>query len=111
MAQELGLDISQVGSSAVVAVSGELDLASGPELQRALTALLSAGAIDVAVDLAEVDFVDSHGLGAVIDLRPRFVAAGGDLRVQRPPRLAAKVLSLTDPGRRVPVVPVVSAPR
>jgi anti-sigma B factor antagonist len=104
MVQELGLDISQAGSSAVVAVSGELDLASGPELEQALAGLLSAGATDVAVDLAEVGFVDSHGLGAVIDMRPHFVAAGGDLRVQRPPRLAARVLSLTDPSRRVPVV-------
>lgn len=65
----INVGFSEHGSTLVVAVAGELDLASAPELADAL------GDVDweefdrVVFDLQEVDFLDSSGLGALIALR------------------------------------------
>ena len=50
----------------VVAVAGELDVLSAPQLDAELTRLLASGSSPVVLDLAGVDFMDSTGLGVII---------------------------------------------
>jgi anti-sigma B factor antagonist len=57
-----------------VRVSGEVDLASAPELREAIAKLAADRPPLVVVDLTDVPFLDSSGLGAI---------AGG-LKLQRP---------------------------
>jgi anti-anti-sigma factor len=56
----------------VVHVAGELDLATAPQLQAVLHRLVSSGADTVVLDVADLSFCDSIGLGV-------FVAAHRDL--------------------------------
>jgi anti-sigma B factor antagonist len=50
----------------VIAVRGEIDAATVETLVRALNAIDSADCTTVVVDLAEVSFIDSSGLNALL---------------------------------------------
>ncbi len=67
------------GDVPVVAVSGEVDVYSAPALKDSLTSLLQSGAHSVVVDLTEVAFLDSTGLGALVEARAATSEAGGSL--------------------------------
>src|SRR3712207_1483092 len=63
----------------VLAVFGELDVASAPHFRRGVGALLGSGARRLVVDLRETDFIDSSGIGALVWALLRLEAAGGEL--------------------------------
>jgi anti-sigma B factor antagonist len=65
----------------IVAVSGEVDVYSAPMLRDELTQLLAGGATSVVVDLTDVSFLDSTGLGALVSARTAAGQAGGSLPV------------------------------
>jgi anti-anti-sigma factor len=79
----------------VVAPRGRLDLASAPTLRERLRQLIASGTSRLVVDLGDVTFVDSSGLGAVIGGLKAARQAGGDLRIARPNQQVQLVLNLT----------------
>jgi len=64
------ISISDRNGRAVVVIRGELDLATAPDLETALSELQEAGQ-DVAVDLRELEFIDSTGLRALVAAHAR----------------------------------------
>jgi anti-anti-sigma factor len=69
----------------VVAVRGELTLATVSELQIALEEAVAARTA-VVVDVLEVSFMDSQGLYALLVLRKRLDEQGCELAIARDPR-------------------------
>jgi anti-sigma B factor antagonist len=69
------------GDSIVVAVSGEIDLATSPTLRGRLDALVEEGRSSLVVDLRRTTFLDSTGLGVLVHALKRCRAAGGDLQL------------------------------
>ena len=65
--EDLEYTVSQHGNRAIVAVRGELDMATGPSLSAAVSALTTDGLAGVVVDLEHVTFVDSKGLSALLE--------------------------------------------
>lgn len=63
-----------MGSHAVVAVAGEIDAATAPILKEQLLALVETGVAQIVVDLSEVTFIESVGLGTLVAARKRMVA-------------------------------------
>jgi anti-sigma B factor antagonist len=76
---DLGLDISEVHGWSVLGVAGEVDVATAPQLRSKLVELVSGGCTRLVVDLTEVDFIDSTGLGVLVGARKRMVEADGEL--------------------------------
>ena len=72
---------------------GELDACSATCLRAQLTPLAMAGQ-DIVVDPAELSFVDTAGVFALVDLLRVATAAGGSLRLTKPPRLMRRLLAL-----------------
>ena len=66
----------------VVTLLGELDLAAVPRIRAETQEALRDGWVDVIVDLSQVDFVDSAGIGVLIGLRKRTLDAGGSLTLR-----------------------------
>jgi anti-sigma B factor antagonist len=50
----------------VVAVRGELDLSTAPELEAPLEDAIAAGDASVVVDLSECEFIDSTGIALIV---------------------------------------------
>jgi anti-sigma B factor antagonist len=56
-------------SGTLLAVSGELDIATAPELRDRMTGAIDAGATGVVVDLRDVTFMDSVAMAAILHAR------------------------------------------
>jgi anti-sigma B factor antagonist len=76
---DVSVSRSSTGDVPVVAVSGEVDVYSAPALKESLTGLLQTGDRSVVVDLTDVAFLDSTGLGALVEARAATSEAGGSL--------------------------------
>jgi anti-anti-sigma factor len=81
----------------VLAVSGELDLASAPELRRRVSAELASGTARVELDLGGVEFVDAAGLRALVELSEAAAAAGTRLVVRTPSPSVCRLVELVHP--------------
>jgi anti-anti-sigma factor len=78
-----------------ISVSGELDLFSAPELERQLRASMDGGRSNVLVDLGKTEFLDSAGLGALVNLLRKLERAGGWMAVRCPKPQMRRVFELT----------------
>jgi anti-anti-sigma factor len=78
----------------LVTVTGELDIATAPQLREALTGRPDAGGL-VVVDLTRVTFMDSTALGVLIRLQQALTAEGARLAVVCPPGPARLLFEVT----------------
>ncbi|WP_025273376.1 STAS domain-containing protein [Haloglycomyces albus] len=92
---ELGLSLSTSGSYAVVAVNGEIDMYTAPQLRDAVNDTVTKGYTNIAVDLSGVDFCDSTGLGVLVGARRNLTRRGGHLVVVAANSRIEKLLQLT----------------
>ena len=76
---ELSLSTSTVGGRSVLAVAGEVDVYSAPELRDRLADLVDSGAHRVVVDLSGVTFLDSTGIGTLVAGLNHVSGVGGEL--------------------------------
>jgi anti-sigma B factor antagonist len=72
------LETSKIGSHQVVVVKGEVDLATAPELDKALGKFKGR---EVFLDLRKVEFMDSAGLRILLAHQARIDEDGGALRL------------------------------
>lgn len=80
---------------AVLRLSGELDIAAVDAfLDRARAALADAHPV-LCLDVAEVSFIDSTGLGALVRLREHAHEQGKDIALAHIPRQMSRILDLT----------------
>jgi anti-sigma B factor antagonist len=82
--------------SALIVASGEICGPASDELRAAGAAKLAEASQHILiVDLAEVTFMDSSGLSALIALRNAAVASGSKLVLRAPSLRALRVLELS----------------
>jgi anti-sigma B factor antagonist len=80
-------------------VHGEIDLASAPVLREELQHVIDAGALDVVLDLQDVSFVDSSGLGVLVGAHKRLREANyGSITIERAQDSVRKVFEITGLG-------------
>jgi anti-sigma B factor antagonist len=68
-------------AAVVVSVSGDVDVASSPILREALDKPLVAQAPHIVVDLTELNFIDSTGLGVLVGAMKVARRYGASLRL------------------------------
>lgn len=105
---ELGLETTTVGIWTVLAVRGEVDVATAPRLRERLVELVGEGRTRVIVDLDGVEFLDSTGLGVLVGALKRVRDHGGDLRVVCTVPRILKVFEITGLAEVLGVRPTVA---
>ena len=84
-----------VDGRAVLAVGGEVDIATAPELRSAIDSVLDSGAVEVCLDLGGTSFMDSSGLHALFDGQVRASAVGSRLTIICPPGPIRRLFEVT----------------
>jgi anti-sigma B factor antagonist len=83
------------GGKSVVRLAGELDLSTVPMFVTAIDELLDAGAPEVELDMGELTFIDSSGVGAYVAAYRRARQRGTQLSVGSRSPLVARVLQIS----------------
>jgi anti-anti-sigma factor len=79
-------------------LAGELDLQVRAELNRAIADAFTVGRTGVVVDLTGVTFLDSSGLGALVQGYQRAVRDGSGYRIRGAEGVVARVLEISGVG-------------
>ncbi|HEX5543249.1 MAG TPA: anti-sigma factor antagonist [Micromonospora sp.] len=79
----------------VVSVAGELDLATAPQLQDQVTALLDQGRNRLIFDLTDLSFCDSTGLSVFLSAKNSCEETGGLIRLAAPQRGVLRILQVS----------------
>ena len=97
------VEVRREDSAIVLAVSGELDLASSPTLEEELARIGNFGSEMVIIDLRELEFMDSTGLSVVVKAHQRAQEAGRRFGLVKGRPQVQRLLSLTGVAERMPL--------
>ncbi len=104
MGGDFRITVRKEGDAAVLALAGELDLASHPRLEHAVDRALESGAPVVVAELEQLEFMDVAGLRALIRSAQRARGIEKRLVVAAPPAPVIRLLSLTDQAGALEIV-------
>lgn len=102
---ELSIDIKteREGDTVIFRLRGSFDIATAPSVRAALTAASGDGKHAIVVDLTNVEFLDSTGLGALIGGHRRASENGGQVRLAVADGPISRLLNITGLMRVFPV--------
>lgn len=91
------MNVSAVNSETrtVISVSGEVDIATSPALDAAIATAVGEETKQIVVDLSDVTFMDSSGLGVIVRGLKRSREAGIELDLVITNDRVLKVFSIT----------------
>ncbi|CAN5883937.1 anti-sigma factor antagonist BldG [soil metagenome] len=92
---DLSLLTYEEGDWTVIAVGGEIDVYTAPKLRDALVDLVNKGRYHLVVDVEQVDFLDSTGLGVLVGGLKRVRANDGGLRIVCTQERLLKIFRIT----------------
>ena len=93
--QQLRLSTRTRDASTVVALSGELDLATAQELDTYLDDVTTDDGPRVVLDMSGLTFMDSTGIRILIRHHRQTEERGGRLAIAAPQPIVAKALKIT----------------
>jgi anti-sigma B factor antagonist len=92
------------GRTVIIAVSGELDLASGPELEAELNQVSGPETQMLVVDLRGLEFMDSTGLSILVRAHQRLSEEGCEMGLVKGSSQVQRLLDLTGVSDRLTLV-------
>jgi anti-sigma B factor antagonist len=81
--------------TALLSLAGELDVSNVAEAREAARKLLDDGSSRLVVDLAQVTYTDSSGLGMLVGLLKRLRESGGAMAIAAPVPRVRRVFEIT----------------
>jgi anti-sigma B factor antagonist len=78
-----------------IAVAGEVDCSTAPQLAACLESVLAAAPPEVVVDLTEVTFMDSAGLHTLVTAHGQATGRGVPLRIRVATRAVLRPIQVT----------------
>ena len=73
------------------ALTGLLDAFSEPVFRKVMTKLIDEGPTNLILDLSKIDFIDSSGLGVLVQLAKKAQNAKGSFQIVTNPRVTQTV--------------------
>jgi anti-sigma B factor antagonist len=94
---ELSIDVKKEnrGEALLFKLRGSLDIATSPTVRAALVDAADQGSKEIVVDLTQLEFLDSTGLGALIGAHRRATEHGGSLRLVVHEGAISRLLNIT----------------
>jgi anti-anti-sigma factor len=102
------VSVEHTGSTAIVRLAGELDLATAPELSDVLRGL-EPGCKRIILDLTSLEFIDSTGLRLAVAEHDRASLDGFEFVITGAAGPVLKVLRLTGLDVTLPLAPDVAS--
>jgi anti-sigma B factor antagonist len=93
----------------IIRATGHLDMLAAPQFKALVASIVMGEHTGVVVDLAEVDFIDSSGIGAIISGLRTTREAGSSFRIAGATSQVLAVLQLTNVDRILPPYDSVAA--
>jgi anti-sigma B factor antagonist len=103
---DFSIETEQVGEARhVIALTGEVDLYTAPELKTQMLEVIANGAKDVVVDFTNTTFIDSTTLGVLVGGVKRLREKGGRLSIACSDRNITKIFEITGLDRVFTIYP------
>jgi anti-sigma B factor antagonist len=103
---DFSIETEQVGDSRhVIALTGEVDLYTAPELKTQMLDVIANGSMDVVVDFTNTTFIDSTTLGVLVGGVKRLREKGGRLSIVCNDRNITKIFEITGLDRVFTIYP------
>ena len=109
MEQQFQIEERSEGGATIVTVSGEIDVATAPQLQESLHGLIAQGRSSLVIDLLAVTFLDSTALGVLVGALKRCREQGGDLQLVMADARIMKIFEITGLITVFPIVDSLAA--
>jgi anti-anti-sigma factor len=101
--------LTALDGTVIVAIRGDLDIASAPAVRERLLSLLRPGACRLVVDMSAVRYADASGLAVLASTQRRAALLGGGLRLAAPRPEVAMALTAAGLSRHLTAYPTVRA--
>ena len=88
-------NVRQNNDVTIVDVGGRFDASTAAAVRDRLHSLIEEGHARLVVNLSQMEFIDSAGLGALVSCLRRAAADGGDLRLAEVPAFCRSIFELT----------------
>ncbi len=106
---DLSLNTRTVGDRTIVEVGGEIDVYTAPKLREALIELVQGGTYNIVVDMEQVEFLDSTGLGVLVGGLKRVRSHDGSMTLVCTQERLLKIFRITGLTRVFEIHPDVEA--
>ena len=80
----MSFDFDRAGDTLHVSIHGQLVASNRQELKRAVLDELDRGVRTIRIDLAKTGYIDSAGLGLLLQISKKIRELGGELHVANP---------------------------
>ena len=87
----------------IISVSGEVDLATSSELDKAVIDALESGTSGLIIDLSDLTFIDSSGLGVIVRALKRCRESEIELNLVITNERVLKVFGITGLDQVIPI--------
>lgn len=78
-----------------VSLEGELDVSTADELKKYLHKLVDEKNIDMKLNLEDLDYIDSTGLGVMIGILKRLKIEDKEVYIEKPKNNVRKIFNIT----------------
>ena len=78
-----------------VSLAGELDVSTADELKKSLHKLVDEKNIDMKLNLENLDYIDSTGLGVMIGILKRLKIENKEVYIEKPKNNVRKIFNIT----------------
>ncbi len=109
MEQDFHIEEREDGNLPVIAVAGEIDVATAPLLRETLHRLIAQGSSTVVLDLLQVTFLDSTALGVLVGALKRCRELGGELSIVVTDPRIMKIFEITGLTKVFPIADSLAA--
>ncbi len=86
-----------------VKITGEVDVATAAPFREALEEVISGGDEKVYLDLSDMDYIDSTGIGILIDIKKNVMKPDQQFVLINPKRSIRKLFQLTGVDQIFPI--------